>query len=88
MPSAALPAGALAAARDGLIEAGVGVTDHQLQTRGPGPTQAPEEGGPESLVLTVTYFDSQRLPLACRGNAHRHKQKRSLSSGRGRDAPL
>jgi hypothetical protein len=72
MNAAALPGCSLAAAGNGFLEAGMGVADYQLHAREPALSQAAQEGGPEGLVLTVTHFDPQHLPLACRGNAYRH----------------
>jgi hypothetical protein len=57
MDTAALPACRLAAAGDGLLEAGLGVADHKLHARQPPFQQSPQEGGPEGLVLTAGGHD-------------------------------
>jgi len=70
--AAALPAAALAATGDRLLETGVGVADHQLHACEAAFPQAPQESGPERLVLDVAHLDPQHLALARSGDADRH----------------
>ena len=72
MNAAALPAAALAATGDRLLEAGMGVADHQLHPCQPPLPEVPQEGGPERLVLAVAHLDPQHLALAIGSDAHRH----------------
>jgi len=72
MDPAALPPAALEAAGDRLLEAGMGVADHQLHPCQPPLPEVPQEGGPEGLVLTVAHLDAEHLALAAGGDANRH----------------
>jgi hypothetical protein len=65
---AALPGGALEAAADRRLEAGVGVGDDQPHPTQPAGLQRPQESGPERLVLGVADVDAEHLAAAFGGD--------------------
>ena len=71
MHAAPLPAGAEQHGGDGLLEAGVGIRDDQLQPGQPAGLQRAQKGGPERAVLAVADGEAEHLapPVAAHAAA-------------------